>query len=56
LFFATAAQCHLRLHLQSFLPRAAIVGTADEYDDDLTHEHCASDLTPACAAFRAAGR
>jgi hypothetical protein len=36
-----AAKCHLRLDLQSFLPRFAIVGTAREHDAKRAQELCA---------------
>jgi hypothetical protein len=36
-----AAKCHLRLDLQSFLPRFAIVGTASEHDAKRAQELCA---------------
>ena len=36
-----AAKCHLRLNLQTFLPRFAIVDTAGEHDNRRAHELCA---------------
>jgi len=36
-----AAKCHLRLDLQSFLPRFAIVDTAGQHDARRAHELCA---------------
>jgi hypothetical protein len=36
-----AAKCHLRLDLQSFLPRFAIVGTARDADAKRAREVCA---------------
>jgi hypothetical protein len=36
-----AAKCHLRLDLQTFLPRFAIVGTAGEHDSVRARELCA---------------
>lgn len=36
-----AAKCHLRLDLQTFLPRFAIVGTAGEHDSRRARELCA---------------
>ena len=36
-----AAKCHLRLNLQSFLPRFAIVDTAGEHDNLRARELCA---------------
>ena len=36
-----AAKCHLRLDLQTFLPRFAIVGTAGEHDNLRARELCA---------------
>ena len=36
-----AAKCHLRLDLQTFLPRFAIVDTAGEHDNLRAHELCA---------------
>ena len=36
-----AAKCHLRLDLQTFLPRFAIVGTAGEHDNVRARELCA---------------
>jgi len=36
-----AAQCHLRLDLQTFLPRCAIVGTAGEHANLRARELCA---------------
>lgn len=36
-----AAKCHLRLDLQTFLPRFAIVGTASEHDNRRARELCA---------------
>lgn len=36
-----AAKCHLRLDLQTFLPRFAIVGTAGEHDSLRARELCA---------------
>jgi hypothetical protein len=40
-----AAKCHLRLDLQSFLPRCAIVDTAKHHDSTKTRDPCA-DLKP----------
>ena len=40
-----AAKCHLRLDLQSFLPRCAIVDTAKHHDSTMTPSLCA-DLKP----------
>ena len=40
-----AAKCHLRLDLQSFLPRCAIVDTAKHHDSTKTRDLCA-DLKP----------
>jgi hypothetical protein len=37
-----AAKCHVRLDLQSFLPRCAIVGTAGEHDSRRARELCAN--------------
>jgi Domain of unknown function (DUF4372)/Transposase DDE domain len=37
-----AAKCHVRLNLQSFLPRCAIVDTAAEHDTVRARELCAS--------------
>jgi hypothetical protein len=37
-----AAKCHVRLDLQTFLPRCAIVGTAGEHDSRRARELCAS--------------
>ena len=37
-----AAKCHVRLNLQSFLPRCAIVDTAAEHDTVRAHELCAN--------------
>jgi len=37
-----AAKCHVRLDLQSFLPRCAIVDTAGEHDSRRARELCAS--------------
>ena len=36
-----AAKCHVRLNLQTFLPRCAIVATAGEHDNRRAHELCA---------------
>lgn len=36
-----AAKCHVRLNLQTFLPRCAIVDTAGEHDNRRAHELCA---------------
>ena len=36
-----AAKCHVRLNLQTFLPRFAIVDTASEHDNRRAHELCA---------------
>ena len=36
-----AAKCHVRLDLQSFLPRCAIVGSAAEHDNRRARELCA---------------
>ena len=36
-----AAKCHVRLNLQTFLPRFAIVDTAGEHDNRRAHELCA---------------
>src|SRR5208283_1028600 len=36
-----AAKCHLRLNLQTFLPRFALVDTAGEHDNLRAHELCA---------------
>jgi hypothetical protein len=36
-----AAKCHLRLDLQTFLPRVGIVGTAGEHDNLRARELCA---------------
>jgi hypothetical protein len=36
-----AAKCHLRLDLQTFLPRCAIVDTAGEHETRRAHELCA---------------
>lgn len=36
-----AAKCHLRLNLQTFLPRFALVATAAEHDNRRAHELCA---------------
>lgn len=36
-----AAKCHLRLELQSFLPRFAIIDTARDHDSKRAHEVCA---------------
>ena len=35
-----AAKCHVRLNLQTFLPRFAIVATAGEHDNRRAHELC----------------
>jgi len=35
-----AAKCHLRLDLQSFLPRCAIIDTAKHHDNTKAHELC----------------
>jgi len=37
-----AAKCHVRLNLQSFLPRCAIVGSAAEHDSVRARELCAN--------------
>jgi hypothetical protein len=37
-----AAKCHVRLDLQTFLPRCAIVATAGEHDNRRARERCAS--------------
>jgi hypothetical protein len=37
-----AAKCHLRLDLQSFLPRFAIIDTAREHDAKRAHQLCAA--------------
>ena len=37
-----AAKCHLRLDLQTFLPRCAIVDTAGEHETRRAHELCAA--------------
>ena len=37
-----AAKCHLRLDLQSFLPKCAIIDTAKHHDGTKTQELCAS--------------
>jgi len=37
-----AAKCHVRLDLQTFLPRCAIVATAGEHDNRRARELCAS--------------
>jgi hypothetical protein len=36
-----AAKCHVRLNLQTFLPRFALVDTAGEHDNRRAHELCA---------------
>jgi len=36
-----AAKCHLRLNLQTFLPRFALVDSAGEHDNRRAHELCA---------------
>jgi len=36
-----AAKCHLRMHLQSMLPRFAIIGSAKDNDNVPAHELCA---------------
>ncbi len=36
-----AAKCHVRLNLQTFLPRFALVDTAGEHDNLRAHELCA---------------
>ena len=36
-----AAKCHMRLNLQTFLPRFALVNTAGEHDNLRAHELCA---------------
>lgn len=36
-----AAKCHMRLNLQTFLPRFALVDTAGEHDNLRAHELCA---------------
>lgn len=36
-----AAKCHVRLNLQTFLPRFAIVDTAGQHDNRRAHELCA---------------
>lgn len=36
-----AAKCHVRLNLQTFLPRMALVDTAGEHDNRRAHELCA---------------
>jgi hypothetical protein len=36
-----AAKCHVRLNLQTFLPRFALVDTASEHDNRRAHELCA---------------
>jgi len=36
-----AAKCHVRLNLQTFLPRFALVATAGEHDNLRAHELCA---------------
>jgi hypothetical protein len=36
-----AAKCHVRLNLQTFLPRFALVATAGEHDNRRAHELCA---------------
>lgn len=40
-----AAKCHLRLDLQSFLPRCAIIDTAKHHDSTMTRRLCA-ELKP----------
>ncbi|VGO13151.1 hypothetical protein PDESU_01705 [Pontiella desulfatans] len=40
-----AAKCHLRLDLQSFLPRCAIIDTAKHHDSTMTQSLCA-ELKP----------
>lgn len=37
----TAAKCHMRLNLQTFLPRFALVDTAGQHDNRRAHELCA---------------
>jgi hypothetical protein len=37
-----AAKCHVRLDLQTFLPRCAIVATAGEHDNRRARELCAN--------------
>ena len=46
-----AAKCHLRLDLQSFLPRFAIVDTAGEHDNVRAPELCAGLLAGEIALF-----
>ena len=46
-----AAKCHLRLDLQSFLPRCAIVDTAKHHDSTKTQELCAGLESGEIAVF-----
>ncbi len=46
-----AAKCHLRLDLQSFLPRCAIIDTAKHHDGTKTQELCASLKSGEIAVF-----
>jgi hypothetical protein len=46
-----AAKCHVRLNLQSFLPRCAIVDTAAEHDTVRARELCASVQTGEIVIF-----
>ena len=46
-----AAQCHLRLDLQTFLPRCAIVGTAGEHANLRARELCAGVRAGAMVLF-----
>lgn len=46
-----AAKCHLRLDLQSFLPRCAIVDTANQHDSTKAQELCAGLESGEIAVF-----
>lgn len=46
-----AAKCHLRLDLQSFLPRFAIVDTAKDHDNQRAREVCAGIAAGEIAIF-----
>ena len=46
-----AAKCHVRLNLQTFLPRFALVDTAGEHDNRRAHELCAGVQAGEIAIF-----
>jgi hypothetical protein len=46
-----AAKCHVRLNLQTFLPRFALVDTAGEHDNLRAHELCAGVQTGEIVLF-----